>query len=292
MSQLPPRSLQARVAEEQAYLQAAGRQALVLNVSGGVDSTATALICKGAGPTVALLLPCGTGPEAEADLADGQRVCTHLGLPHVTLDLTGLWQSFVSQLTEQVQAAASQAGLPVNEAQINWAANNLKPTLRMAAAGFFADALGGLTIGTDNAIEHFLGYFSIRGDGVADRQPIRDCTKAEVRGLASQGGFDQDLIDRVPSAGLWPGQTDEAELGFTYDVADRFFLWLLAKHQEEAVFDSTLTVTAEAAERLLADPTLPVERPLAQKILQQNQRTAFKRRLGETEKLLSQRGLA
>jgi NAD+ synthase len=126
---------------------------------------------------------------------------------------------------------------------------------------------------------------------VADRQPIRDCTKAEVRALAASGGLPEDLVKRTPTAGLWPGQTDEGELGFSYDDADKFFLWLLDKHMQTPVMDGFMTVKAEAVEGLLADPSLPIAVESARRILAQNRRTAFKRKADDLENLLIKRGL-
>lgn len=283
-----------RAAIEQAYMEQGGRQTLINSLSGGVDSSVSALISQQAAPgrALGLILPCSTEPERQADVVDAQRVADHLGMPAVTVNLTGLWQQAVALYTAAARTMAEKSGLPLDEGRLNWAINNLKPTLRMMTAGFFADAFQGLMMGTDNAIENFLGYFSIRGDGVADRQPIRDCTKAEVRALAASGGLAEDLVNRTPTAGLWPGQTDEGELGFTYDQADRFFLWLLDRHLESPVMDGSMTVLESAIEPLLSRPDLPLPVEVARRIIDQNRRTAFKRRPDDLALLLERRGLA
>jgi len=286
-----------RAAIEREYMEKSGIRALINSLSGGVDSTTSALISQQAAPgkAIGLLLPCSPPEELEGerkqDIIDGQRVADHLGMPAVTINLSGLWQQAVELYTAAAREMAEKSGLPLDEAKLRWAVNNLKPTVRMMTAGFFADAFGGLMMGTDNAIENFLGYFSIRGDGVADRQPIRDCTKAEVRALAAGGGFAEDLVQRVPTAGLWPGQTDEGELGFTYDEADRFLVWLLEQHVEQPVMDGFMTVMAGQVEAILADPTLPVPVESARRIIAQNRRTSFKRKADDLENLLTKRGL-
>lgn len=286
-----------RAAGEREYMQKSGIKALINSLSGGVDSTVSALISKEAAPAgaIGLLLPCSPKAELEGerkkDIVDGQRVADHLGIPAVVVNLSDLWEQATALYTEAAREMAAKSGLTLDEAKLRWAVNNLKPTLRMMTAGFFADAYQGLMVGTDNAIENFLGYFSIRGDGVADRQPIRDCTKGEVRGLAAGGGFAPDLVRRVPTAGLWPGQTDEGELGFTYDEADRFFLWLCEKHLQMPVMDEYMTVKAEAVAGILADPELPVSAESAQRIIAQNRRTGFKRKSDDLRNLLIRRGL-
>lgn len=289
--------LQERAAVEREYMQKSGIKTLINSLSGGVDSSVSAAISKEAAPeaTLGLILPCSTEEELTGerlkDIQDGQRVADHLGIPTVTINLSHLWQEAIALYTAAAQEMATKRGVPLNEAKLKWAVNNLKPTLRMMTAGFFADAFQGLMVGTDNAIENFLGYFSIRGDGVADRQPIRDTTKAEVRGLAASANYPGDLVNRVPTAGLWPGQTDEGELGFTYDEADKFFLWILEKHLTTPVMDGFMTVKAEAVDTLLGDPTLPVAVESARKIMAQNRRTAFKRKADDLQNVLVKRGL-
>ncbi len=289
--------IEERAAELRAYVENAGMGALINSLSGGVDSSVSALVAKRAVPqgALALLLPCSSEEELKgerlADIVDGQRVADHLGMPAVTVNLSDLWAKAVAVYTAAAQEMAAKSGLPLDERKLAWAVNNLKPTLRMMTAGFFADTFQGLMMGTDNAIENFLGYFSIRGDGVADRQPIRDCTKAEVRGLAASGGFPADLVNRTPTAGLWPGQTDEGELGFTYDQADQFFVWILEQHLAQPVMDNYMTVMAAAIEPLVAATDLPVPPAVARRIIAQNRRTAFKRKADDLQTVLQRRHL-
>lgn len=286
-------SIEERAAEERAYMESGGRKTLINSLSGGVDSAASAMVSQNAAPgrALALLLPCSEEAERNADLLDGQRVARHLGMSAVTVQLVDLWKQAVSLYTAAAREMADKSGVPLDEAKLRWAVNNLKPTLRMMTAGFFADTFDGLIMGTDNAIENFLGYFSVRGDGIADRQPIRDCTKAEVRALAASGNLPEDLVNRTPTAGLWPGQTDEGELGFTYAQADSFFLWLLDRHLESPVLDRTMTVLSEAVPAVLARSDLPVPVEVARRIIAQNLRTAFKRKADDLEALLKRRNL-
>ena len=276
----------------------AGRDALICSLSGGVDSATTAAVAQRAAPgrALALLLPCSSEAELQGerakDIVDGQRAADHLGLPAVTINLSELWRLTSATLSGHARRMAALSGIELDEKQVEWAVNNLKPTLRMMTAGFFADAFRGLTMGTDNAIENFLGYFSVRGDGIADRQPLRDCTKGEVRDLARAAGLPQDLVERTPTAGLWPGQTDEGELGFTYDQADRFFSWLLDRHQGRPVFDDSLTIRADAIDGILGADGLPVPREAAARMIATNRRTRFKRTPQDLAHVLERRGRA
>jgi len=289
--------LNERAEELREYMQQSGIKSLINSLSGGVDSSTSAAISKLAAPSgaIGLMLPCSSAQELQGerrkDIVDGQRVADHLQMPAIAINLSDLWLQSVALLTAAAQEMATKRGEPLDQAKLDWAINNLKPTLRMMASGFFADAFQGLMVGTDNLIENFLGYFSIRGDGVADRQPIRDCTKAEVRALAASANYDDDLVGRTPTAGLWPGQTDEDELGFSYDQADRFVIWTLEQHLAHSLLDPFLTVRADCINWILAHSDLPVSVAVAQKIIAQNRRTAFKRKSDDLEKVLQQRRL-
>ena len=290
-------SLEARAQRERDYLEGAQRKAFICSLSGGVDSATTAAVAQRAAPgrALGLLLPCSSAEELRGerakDIVDGQRAADHLGMPTVCINLSELWRAASEALRAHARQLAAAGGVALDEKQLDWAVTNLKPTLRMMAAGFFADAFGGLTMGTDNAIENFLGYFSVRGDGIADRQPLRDCTKGEVRELARDAGLPADLVERVPTAGLWPGQTDEGELGFSYDQADAFFSWLVARHGEQPVFEDTLTVRADAVDALLGASDLPVPREAAARMIATNRRTSFKRTPHDLAQVLARRGL-
>ena len=99
---------------------------------------------------------------------------------------------------------------------------NVKPRLRMAALYFIANSLNYLVTGTGNRSELTLGYFTKYGDGGVDLLPIGGLLKSEVRALGRELGVPDHVIDKPPTAGLWMGQTDEAEMGFTYDTLEAY----------------------------------------------------------------------
>jgi NAD+ synthase len=115
-----------------------------------------------------------------------------------------------------------------------------------------AQALHALVCGTENRTENLLGYFTRFGDAASDIEPITDLYKTEVRAAARVLGLPEPVITKHPTAGLWGGQTDEDELGFTYDDADRVLV---------ATFDLQMTPD-EAAERTSIDRAV-VDRVLA-----------------------------
>ena len=94
----------------------------------------------------------------------------------------------------------------------------------MTALYFVANSLNYLVAGSGNRCELTIGYFTKYGDGAADLFPIGDLLKSEVRDLARDLGVPAALIDKTPSAGLWLGQTDEAEMGFSYAQLERYLV--------------------------------------------------------------------
>jgi NAD+ synthase len=99
---------------------------------------------------------------------------------------------------------------------------NLKPRLRMIALYYFANRLGYLVVGSGNRSELAVGYFTKYGDGGADLLPLGNLVKGQVGELAAHLGIPRQIIDKPPSAGLWSGQSDEEEMGLTYEELDRY----------------------------------------------------------------------
>jgi len=113
---------------------------------------------------------------------------------------------------------------PVDEAAGRIAMANLKARLRMVTWYYFANQLRYLVIGSGNRSELAVGYSTKYGDSGVDILPLGNLVKAQVRDLALYLGVPQEIIDKPPSAGLWEGQTDEDDMGFTYNQLDSFLL--------------------------------------------------------------------
>jgi len=101
---------------------------------------------------------------------------------------------------------------------------NIKARLRMLTLYYFANSLNYLVVGASNRSELSVGYFTKYGDGAVDIIPLGSLVKGQVRELARYLGIPREVIDRPPTAGLWPGQTDEGELGLSYDELDRYLI--------------------------------------------------------------------
>ncbi len=187
-----------------AYVKGAGLKGYAVGLSGGIDSAVVAALCQRAvgDQVLAALLPCHSPDE---DRAMAQRVADAFGLRTVTLELTEVYDALV-------------AALPPGLGGMAYA--NLKPRLRMAALYSLAQGHDYLVAGTGNKSELMVGYFTKYGDGGVDLEPLGDLYKHQVRELAGVLGVPQAVIERPPSAGLWQGQTDEGELGMSYDELD------------------------------------------------------------------------
>jgi NAD+ synthase len=199
-------------------LNAAGARGFVVGLSGGVDSAVVARLCQLSAPghVIAAILPCKGDPRDEADAL---QVADQFELPVLRVDLEPAHDALVDEmrgamarLDPQVAADARHDG--GDAARV--ALGNVRPRLRMTALYFIANSLGYLVAGTGNRSELMIGYFTKHGDGGVDVLPIGHLLKGDVRGLAASLGVPKAIIDKPASAGLWLGQTDEAEIGFRY----------------------------------------------------------------------------
>jgi NAD+ synthase len=197
---------------------AAGARGLVVGVSGGVDSAVVARLCQMAAPGRALgvILPCRSSP---GDEADAQRIAEHFRLPTIAVPLDRSYDTLLAACESAVQGLPLEAAVApggISEPSMKIARANIKPRLRMATLYFVANQLNYLVAGTGNRSEIALGYFTKYGDGGVDLLPLGQLVKSEVIALARELGVPAPVIDKPPSAGLWLGQTDEGEMGFTY----------------------------------------------------------------------------
>jgi len=189
-------------------VEAAGAGGVVLGLSGGLDSATVAFLAAQAlGPdrVLALLLP-EAGVTPEADVEDARDVASILRIRAMEIEISGILGCYSDVLP------TAEAPRVVN--------GNLKARVRMTFLYWHANLLERLVLGTGNKTEIMLGYSTKFGDAAADILPIAGLYKDEVRELARSLGVPERIIEKAPTAGLWPGQTDEGELGITYQDAN------------------------------------------------------------------------
>jgi len=189
------------VAWLRAYAERAGARGYVLGLSGGVDSAVVAGLCRRAmgNQVLAAVLPCHSLPE---DAGFARQVADAFDLETITIELGPAYDAILTALPPDLTPLALA---------------NIKPRLRMTTLYALAQGRGYLVAGTGNKSEIMVGYFTKWGDGGVDVEPLGALYKSQVRALARDLGVPQPVIDRAPTAGLWRGQTDEGEMGVTYD---------------------------------------------------------------------------
>ncbi|MEA3407069.1 MAG: NAD+ synthase [Chloroflexota bacterium] len=229
------------------YAEGAGRPRFVVGLSGGVDSSlATALAARAVGSenVKAIVLPHEkSSPESERD---AHLVIDKLGLPFTRFEITEMMEPLFRRYPVMGKTRKG----------------NAMARCRMLILYDQSEEFGGLVLGTSNRTEWLLGYFTLYGDGAAAIEPLAHLYKCQVRRLAAYVGIPEDILEKAPSADLWAGQTDEKELGFTYDAADQI-LYLLTERN--------LGVKEVVAQGF--------DRGIVQAVKRHMESTAFKRRL-------------
>lgn len=187
------------------HVRGAGLNGAVVGLSGGIDSAVVSGLCAralGAEHVLGIIMPIHSNPS---DAADAEQAAANWGIEIRTVDLSATYDALARALPTGSDLAYA----------------NIKPRLRMIALYHHANTLGRMVIGTGNRSELMAGYYTKYGDGGTDLLPIAGLYKWQVRELARELGVTQAIIEKPPSAGLWQDQTDEQEMGITYQDLDR-----------------------------------------------------------------------
>jgi len=201
---------------------AAGANGLLVGLSGGIDSAVVARLAQLATPAAVLgvILPCHSDPS---DANDALAVAARFALPTLRLDLSAPYDAFISAMQPAVALSDQKGGVePLDSLRGRVPLANIKPRLRMTTLYFLANSLNYLVAGTGNRSEIAIGYFTKWGDGGVDLLPLGRLVKRQVRVMAQELGVPVAILERAPSAGLWLGQRDEDEMGFTYADLERY----------------------------------------------------------------------
>ena len=185
-------------------------EGVLFGLSGGLDSAVVAALSKRIFPqnSLAIIIPCHS---LEADINDALDFVNKFNIPYKIVDVSKVYDSFIHLLNDKE-----------NEGSIKLAEANIKPRLRMTTLYYFANKLNYLVVGTGNKNEIIIGYFTKYGDGGADILPLGNLLKSQVRELAKYLDIPKKIINKPPSAGLWEGQTDEKEIGISYNQLDKY----------------------------------------------------------------------
>ncbi|MFB6256523.1 MAG: NAD+ synthase [Haloplanus sp.] len=183
----------------------------VLGLSGGIDSTLTAYLAVealGADRLYGLVMP--SEANAADNMSDAERVARDLGIEYDVVDITPIFDAFVDAFPEEGVAER------IDTDPFRTAAGNVRVRIRAVLNYFVANAENRVVLGTGNRSEALAGYYTKYGDQAVDC----NLYKQQVRQMAAHVGVDDDLVTKTPSAEMWTGQTDEAEMGLGYDTLD------------------------------------------------------------------------
>jgi NAD+ synthase len=194
-------------------IEAAGAKGAVFGMSGGIDSSVIAALCVEVFPktSLGLIMPCYSHDD---DRQHAELCAKVFRIPTQLIPLESIFDSYLKLAPDYKGDAARK----------RMAQANLKARLRMVTLFYTANELNYLVVGSGNRSELTVGYFTKYGDSGVDLLPIGNLVKKEVRELARYLKVPQVIIDKPPTAGLWAGQTDEGEMGFTYEALDNYIL--------------------------------------------------------------------
>ncbi|MBI9050252.1 MAG: NAD+ synthase [Anaerolineaceae bacterium] len=208
-----------------------GFKKAVLGLSGGIDSALSCFLAAEAlGPDNVLAIRMPYRTSSQDSLDDAQRVIDATSVRSMTVEITDMVDPLIAKFPEM---DAIRKG-------------NIMARMRMIVLYDQSAAEHSLVVGTSNKTEMLLGYSTVFGDAACAINPLGDLYKTQVRQLSADIGVPQEIIGKPPSADLWMGQTDEADLGFTYEDADQLLYLMVDKRysRDECVaegFDAAFT---------------------------------------------------
>ena len=210
---------------------------IVVGLSGGIDSTLAAyLSCEALGKdkVFGIIMPSTTTPTE--DKIHGIEIAQNLGIDYEELAIDSILNEFlfVTQLEEN-----------------DLAIGNLKARIRMSIIYYFANHKNYLVCGTGNRSEILIGYFTKHGDGACDMEPIGDLYKTEVFKLSEYIDIPKEIVKKPPRAGLWEDQTDEAEIGMSYDLLDQILYLYTEKDMNNTEIAENLEISVNDVDMII-----------------------------------------
>ena len=211
---------------------------IAIGLSGGIDSTLVAyLACEAVGPdnVFGIVMPSSTTPAE--DKIHGIEIAQNLGIDYREIAIDSILNEYLS-VTQ----------LDNNDLAIG----NLKARIRMSVLYYYANFKNYLVIGTGNKSEILIGYFTKHGDGACDMEPIGDLYKSEVFKLSKHLGISKEIVEKPPRAGLWDNQTDEDEIGMSYDLLDKILYLFSEKDMKNVEIAEKLDISVNDVDMIIS----------------------------------------
>lgn len=211
-------------------LQKTGTKGFVLGLSGGIDSSVVAGLIKQASPDQCLgvIMPAG---NIASDKEDAVKCAEAFHIPFVEVDL----YDYRENLFNDVKSVLNEKGTAITDEPMT--KGNIGARLRMTTLYAIGNSLNYLVAGTDNAAETYTGYFTKYGDGGVDLAPIAHISKGEVFEMGAYLGVPQSILNKPPSAGFFAEQTDEKEMGVSYDTIDAYLRGEIISEHDKTIID-------------------------------------------------------
>jgi len=224
-------------------LRQAGFERALLGLSGGIDSALVAyLVADAIGPEHLLCVSMPYATSSSESLTDAQEVVRRLGCAYRIIEITPMVDGYFGTAAPDGASAS-----PLRR-------GNFMARVRMSVLYDQSVPWGGLVVGTGNKTEGLIGYTTHFGDDASAFNPVGDLYKSQVRQLSVALGVPDEIVRKAPSADLWPGQTDEAEAGFSYPELDRLLYWLVDRRRspDDLVAMGFAAATVERVARMIA----------------------------------------
>ncbi len=188
-------------------VKSAGASGIILGLSGGIDSSVLAALGRealGHEGVLGVIMPCHS---IKNDEDDAVLLAETLNVKYMRVDLSDTFDALCSSIGSEISTLSL---------------SNIKARLRMVTLYAIGQSKNLLVCGTSNRSEYETGYFTKYGDSGSDLMPLVSFLKREIRAMAKILGVPEKIIAKAPSAGLTEGQTDEGDMGFSYDVLDEY----------------------------------------------------------------------
>ena len=202
-----------------------GSKGFIFGNSGGKDCALCGILAKMATDNVmSVIMPCDSERNLKSDKSDAEKLCEKFKIDSMTVDLT---------LTKKQLLSAVPKNFEIPE----FSSININPRLRMTTLYAIGQTMSYLVLGTGNRSERYMGYFTKWGDGAFDVSPISDLTASGIFEYLQFLRAPKSIIEKAPSAGLFDGQTDEKEMGVTYERLDRFLLNGIVNENDKKIIE-------------------------------------------------------